>query len=85
LTAGLESELNDQPLNLMYPTCLHDELISNHATCCEHRSFFFGYYHRHLMYNLEVRLNYADECLRLSADLFETKFPTIVEKAPKLW
>jgi hypothetical protein len=37
------------------------------------------------MYNLEVRLNYADECLRLSADLFETKFPTIVEKAPKLW
>lgn len=48
------------------PTCLHDELIANHATCCEHQSFYFAYYHRHLMILFELRLNYADEVLRLS-------------------
>jgi hypothetical protein len=63
------------------PRCLHDELMANHATCCEHVSFFFAYYHRHLMFQYEVRINYADECLRLSEQEFAAKFPDIWAKS----
>lgn len=45
------------------PVCLHDVLISNHATACEHNSFYFPFYHRHLMILTEIFLNLAHQIL----------------------
>jgi hypothetical protein len=32
-----------------------------------------------------MRLNYADECLRLAPEAFEKKFSELYSKDPKLW
>jgi len=47
----------------MQPKCIHDALIASHATCCEHFSFYFAHYHRHLVVFMEMWLNFAHEVL----------------------
>ena len=49
-TFGTKGPHPEHPYNKIEPLCLYDELISSHATGCEHGSFFFGYYHRHLLF-----------------------------------
>jgi hypothetical protein len=46
------------------PKCLHDVLIATHATSCEHRNFYFSYYHRHLTILTEIFLNLAHQVLK---------------------
>ena len=46
------------------PRCLHDVLIASHASSCEHHSFYFAFYHRHLMVLTELFLNFAHQVLR---------------------
>lgn len=45
--------------NYIKPRRLHDEFIASHFSCCEHTSFYFSYYHRHLMVQFEFYLNYV--------------------------
>lgn len=60
--------------NSIKPRRLHDELIASHFSCCEHTSFFFSYYHRHLMVQFEFYLNYVHEVLWLTEEEFIARF-----------
>lgn len=55
--------ITNPPTNLYNPKCLHDVLIASHATSCEHRSFYFSFYHRHMMILTEIFLNFAHQIL----------------------
>lgn len=48
----------------MQPQRVVDILISHHTSSCEHSSFYFAYFHRHLMIMSEVWLNYVHGILR---------------------
>jgi hypothetical protein len=48
----------------MKPERIIDILISSHSTSCEHGSFYFAYFHRHLMVRTEIWLNFAHDILR---------------------
>ena len=42
----------------------HDEIVAIHATCCVHRTNFFGHFHRNYLIYVELYLNKADWILR---------------------
>lgn len=53
-----------KPLTYYTPKCLHDVLIASHASSCEHHSFYFAHYHRHMMVLTDLFLNFAHQVLR---------------------
>jgi hypothetical protein len=45
-----------------------DVLISSHTTSCEHFSFYFAHFHRHLMIKTEIWLNFVHDILSKGKD-----------------
>ena len=45
------------------PKNMHDVLMASHSSVCEHHSFFFGHYHRHLMMLAEIFMNFCHKVL----------------------
>ena len=54
----------DPPRISYSPLSRYDELISSHATACEHQTEYFIYYHRNLMLKYVIALQEADFILR---------------------
>jgi hypothetical protein len=60
---------------LYKPKCLHDVLISSHATSCEHSTLYFAYYHRHLTMLFEIFLNLAHQILKGGEKALNAVYP----------
>lgn len=73
------ARLTNKKTILYTPKCLHDVLISSHATSCEHGTIYFGYYHRHQMILLEVFLNLAHQILKGGEKVLNTIYPNNIE------
>jgi hypothetical protein len=50
--------------SLMKPISVADILISSHSSSCEHSTFYFTHFHRHLMLHIEIWLNFVHQTLR---------------------